>query len=407
MVTRRTIPPHTWQFRARFRRHAFGWRSQPAVTRVREAVGEIRVMARRDPVLAADGAVLLIERLSPALEQVDSSSGAIGTAVNHAIDDLVPLIGDAPADDLTRSPWLERLWAALEADEIPYIESLGDHWGELCGSADVASAWADRFLPRTQRALTSRPGRGRDHFAGTSACLSSLHRAGRHRETLDLLNDERFWPYRRYAVMALVAMGKQAEAIRFAEESRDRWTSDAAVDRVCEEILLAAGLADEAYRRYALTANRASTYLATFRAVVRKYPDRSPASVLADLAATMPGEEGKWFAAAKSARLNDTALELARSSPCDPKTLTRAARDWARTDPPAGVEAGLLALHWIIQGHGFEITPNDVWEAYWQTMAAAEQAETTDEVRQRVKELLASEGTGGFVVRTLQSEVTP
>ncbi|MHB8508959.1 MAG: hypothetical protein ACYDGR_09990 [Candidatus Dormibacteria bacterium] len=43
--------------------------------------------------LAADGAVALLERISPALEQVDSSSGAIGTAVNNAIDELVPIIG--------------------------------------------------------------------------------------------------------------------------------------------------------------------------------------------------------------------------------------------------------------------------------------------------------------------------
>lgn len=32
--------PHPWEFRARFRRHAFGWRSQPAITRVRQAVAD-------------------------------------------------------------------------------------------------------------------------------------------------------------------------------------------------------------------------------------------------------------------------------------------------------------------------------------------------------------------------------
>lgn len=29
---------HRWEFRARFRRQAFGWRSQPAIKRVKEAV---------------------------------------------------------------------------------------------------------------------------------------------------------------------------------------------------------------------------------------------------------------------------------------------------------------------------------------------------------------------------------
>ena len=78
--------PHRWEFKARFRRNAFGWRSQPAVQRVKQAVTEIKGVARRDPLLGAEGAVTFLERVSPALEQVDSSSGAIGTAVHHAIE---------------------------------------------------------------------------------------------------------------------------------------------------------------------------------------------------------------------------------------------------------------------------------------------------------------------------------
>src|SRR3990170_1458251 len=100
---------HAWEFKARFRRHAFGWKSQPAIQRVRQAVSEIRKVARNDPVLAAEGAGMLLERLSPALEHVDSSSGAIGTAVNKAIAELVPIIASAPADPGTREAWLDRL----------------------------------------------------------------------------------------------------------------------------------------------------------------------------------------------------------------------------------------------------------------------------------------------------------
>ncbi|MDE3189149.1 MAG: hypothetical protein KGM96_16685, partial [Acidobacteriota bacterium] len=87
---------HAWQFAPKFRRGAFGWRSDLPIQRIKEAVSEIRAMARKDPVLAAEGAVILLERLSPALEQVDSSSGAIGSAVNKAIDTLVPIIAAAP-----------------------------------------------------------------------------------------------------------------------------------------------------------------------------------------------------------------------------------------------------------------------------------------------------------------------
>ena len=118
---------YQWEFKPRFRRRAFGWRSQPAIARVKQAVLEIKRIAKKDPVLAAEGAVLFLERVSPALEQVDSSSGAIGTAVNNAIAQLVPIIASAPAETRTREGWLERLFDAHQADEIPYIEALGDH----------------------------------------------------------------------------------------------------------------------------------------------------------------------------------------------------------------------------------------------------------------------------------------
>src|SRR5438552_17899022 len=90
---------HSWRFKARFRRHAFGWKSQPAIARLHEAVSEITLVARIEPILGAEGAVALLERISPAMKNVDSSSGAIGTAVNHSIAELVSVIVAAPADE--------------------------------------------------------------------------------------------------------------------------------------------------------------------------------------------------------------------------------------------------------------------------------------------------------------------
>jgi len=112
------MEPHKWTFRARFRRSAFGWRSQPAIKRIKEAVAEIKKAARKDPILGAEGAILLLEKLSPALEQVDSSSGAIGTAVNNAIDAMASVIAKAPADDELRDKWLERLWDAITGMDV-------------------------------------------------------------------------------------------------------------------------------------------------------------------------------------------------------------------------------------------------------------------------------------------------
>ena len=89
---------HSWRFKTRFRRHAFGWKSQPAITRLQEALSEIKQVARLEPVLAAEGAIALLERISPALEHVDSSSGAIGSAVNRVIAELVPVVSSALRD---------------------------------------------------------------------------------------------------------------------------------------------------------------------------------------------------------------------------------------------------------------------------------------------------------------------
>jgi hypothetical protein len=91
-------------------------RAQPAIERVREAVLEIKKTARRDPILAAAGVVLFIEKVSPALEHVDSSSGEIGTAVNHAIVELVSIVAKASADLAKRARWLEGLRGRIERE---------------------------------------------------------------------------------------------------------------------------------------------------------------------------------------------------------------------------------------------------------------------------------------------------
>jgi hypothetical protein len=120
---------------------------------------------------------------------------------------------------------------------------------------------------------------------------------------------------------------------------------------------------------------------------------------------TTPGDEGKWFAAAKEAGLYDEALALARRTPCDPKTLTRAARDFAEQQPAFAVGAGLVALHWLVQGYGYEITGADVWAAYSCTMKAAEKSGTVTETREKVKALVAGEPPGGLVARILARDL--
>ena len=366
---------HKWQFASRFRRHAFGWRSDTPIARIKEALAEIKQDARKEPVLAAEGAVTFIEKLSPALEQVDSSSGALGSAVNKAIETLVPLIAKADVDSRIRQRWLERLWVAIENDDVPYLETLSDFWGELCLTPDLASSWADEFLPTVER-VWSPDTVGYGYFKGTGACLASLYAAGRHDELLGLLEKARFkwWHDRRWGVKALAAQGKKAEAVRYAEASRGLNEPGWQIAQACEEILLSSGFAAEAYERYALDANQGTTNLATFRAISKKYPHKPPEQILHDLAASTPGAEGKWFAAAKDAGLFDLAIELVTRSPTDPRTLIRAARDYAEKRPEFAMAAGLAALRWISLGHGYEITGSDVLDAYTAVMQAATRA---------------------------------
>lgn len=140
--------PHKWTFIARFRANAFGWRgSRLACQRIREAVSEIQKVARKDPMLGAKGAIKLMEKLWPALQHVDSSSGALGTAVYNAMVVLVDIVIDAPTDHKTRAKWLDRLWDAFNDDGVGFLDVLGERWGEVCGSPETASKWADQLLP--------------------------------------------------------------------------------------------------------------------------------------------------------------------------------------------------------------------------------------------------------------------
>ena len=141
-----------------------------------------------------------------------------------------------------------------------------------------------------------------------------------------------------------------------------------------DAILLSSGLVDEACRRYGLLANHPGTYVAWYRVVARKSPQIPPAQILDDLVASTPGEEGKWFAAAKQTGLFDEAIALVQRSPCAPQTQAHAARDFAKQNPPFAFEAGM----------------------------AAERLGSAETTRQRIRGLVATE-TGGerFVTQVL------
>ena len=361
---------HKWTFQPRFRRGAFGWKTNPARTRVREAVSEIKKTARKDPLLGAEGAVLFLEKISPAIQNVDSSSGAIGIAVNKAIESLVPIIAHAPADSKTRTHWLQRLFAAYEADEIPYIEILAEYWGDLCASKEIASEWGDQLIEITRMSLSPDRSIG-GFFHGSSACLSALFKAERYDEVIEIAGNPSSWSYSRWVVKALAMQGKKEEALAFAESSYNPWSDDRDVDLFLKLTETSRGASKATLRHERLLALRKNTYLAWYRAVAKAHPGHEPDVLLKELAQLTPGEEGKWFAATKNARLYHLAIELASKSPCDPKTLTRAAKDFREENPKFALEAGFIALHWLSLGYGYEITGIDIINACKYTLDAA------------------------------------
>ena len=403
---------HTWKFKARFRAEALGWNgSRLGCQRLKEAVTEIRRVARTDPVAAADGAVSLMEKIWPAFQGVDTSSGALGGAVGWAQAELLPIVIEAPADRKTRDKWLDRLWQAIQEDGVDYLWMVQDRWGELCGSPEAASSWADRLLDLLRTAWADpRPS---NFVTGTSLCLSSLLAAGRHRELLEVLALDRppFWHYRRFGVKALVAEGRIDKALAYAEASRGLNQPDHSIDAACERILLDAGRAEEAYDKYALTANAATTGLATFRAIARKYPGQDPKKILLDLAEST-GEPGRWFAAAKDAGLLDLALEFAATGRTDPRTLSRAARDLIEADARFCLKVGRLAIQRILEGYGYELTGLDVLDACRHFLAAAERLDVAAHARSDVLAMARKAEQNGaafssLLIRECSPEVVP
>ncbi|MFM1856332.1 MAG: hypothetical protein RLZ83_1641 [Pseudomonadota bacterium] len=385
---------HAWTFRSRFRRAAFGWKgSKLAIGRIHEALAEIRAALKRDAAEAAEGAVLFLEKLSPALCQVDSSSGALGNATNGAVQELVPIIRQAPVDIATRRKLLDRLFEAIQNDDPPYIEHLGDHWGELCATPELASAWADQLLPTLRSVLRERKRGTFAFFPGTSLCYSALFSAGRHDEVLELLalDPSPIWPYLVWGARVLATRGQVDAAIGYVRERAGSTTSLETIARFAEEALLNAGRRAEAFDQYALLANQANSNLSTFRALAKKYPELAPNKLLDHLIGSTPGEPGRWFATAKTLKQFDRATQLAWASPCDPKTLTRAARDHLQQQPAFAMQCALAALHWMSMGHGYELTGFDAHEAHRLAIEAGSNAQQGAQAQAAIEQVLEAD----------------
>ena len=238
------MPTHPWTFKKHFRLQAYGWKGTAlASKRMREAVSEIKKVAKKDPALAGEGVIELFYRLYPALMQIDGSSGALGTAMNKTIESLLPILIETDWDMNTRGKWLEKLYEAIIEDGWGTFDGLRDYWGEICVYPGLAHIWADRLLPTVKEAFTSD---SYTYFVGSDMCLSCLLYTERYDELLEVLDlrNKPWWTYNQFWGKALVKQGKYDEALSYAEQVRSQETvnsEERSIDLFCESVLIEAG----------------------------------------------------------------------------------------------------------------------------------------------------------------------
>ena len=346
-----------WEFKSKFRANAYGWKgSRLAIDRLKGAAGEIRSVAKSDPVMAGDGIVSLAERIWPAFQGIDTSSGALGSAVFRTLEEVIPILIAASADQATRSKWLARLFEAVQDDGVEYLSPLEERWGEIAQYPVLLDEYANLMIGMVRRAWADH--QNFSHVKGVSICLSCLLERGRYDELQELLASPRIklWPWHRFGAEALVRQGLWEAAIAFAEAARSKANPgfyETSIDRYCETILIEHGLSDEAYQKYGLRAAQGTANLALYRSLLRTYPHRDQRQMLLDLIDTR-GDKGKWFAAAKDAGFLDIAIDCAAAHGAEPSTLVRAARDLQDKEPRFAATVALLSLSSFLTGGGYD-----------------------------------------------------
>ncbi|KMQ49889.1 ST7 protein [Chitinispirillum alkaliphilum] len=386
----------SFTFTRQLRAGAYGWKSSAlAASRIAAAVKEIKGVAKKDPSSAAMGVTIFLEKCWRAIEHIDSSSGKIGIAVSKAIAQLALVFGNAPLSQ--RESLLKRIWSIYEDEDIGYYDVLGDYWPQLCNNKELASLWADKLLPVVTNVLSGST--AITYFKGTSVCLSCLLYSERYEEIIRLIDPKKvLFSYLRYRSLALVKIDKVDVAVRELDEmdqSESRYYGWGQIARLGEEILLESGRAEEAYRRYAIGANMQLTGVATFNALRKKYPEIDPGRIIQDLIDTEPGNERKFFAAARKAGRTDLAQKIAEQAGVEPKTLVTACKEETARSPKLAFFYGMTALRNYAQGMGYDVFSEDIRKACRIAETAARAAGCEEEFRDQLADLIVNDKSPG------------
>lgn len=141
-----------------------------------------------------------------------------------------------------------------------------------------------------------------------------------------------------------------------------------------------------------------------WRDLVKRYPDLDARRILEDLIETQ-GSKGKWFAAAKTAKYLDIALDCAAQPDAAPPTLIRAARDFVIKEPAFAAQVGLHAIVHLLAGRGYDPSPLDIDEAVTHVMAASARVGQGQRVLHELHRLAANAATDVIMSARLKSRI--
>jgi hypothetical protein len=279
----------------------------------------------------------------------------------------------------------------MQEENYGYYDSLSEQWVALCSESEIMTCWADTFLPTVNTIFSSnKPG---GYFKGTETCLACLFETGRYDEIIEIVQKKAnpLFNFKKYVIKVIVARGDLEKALSMLDEYLKDSNTLYQAAHLGEQLLIEAGRSEEAYKRYTLKLPFQTTGLATLSAIRKKYPAISPQRILSDLIDAEPGNERRYFAAARKIGMIELALEIAEKFNVEPKTLTTACKDYLEKDANLALRFGMMALQSYSSGYGYEPEYSDIQKCYDLVSMAAERVDKKKEISDCVDKMVQND----------------